>query len=74
MKELHNARVSLALHLLQASQDEDSSPLLLLYALGGSAQDFAAAPPAWRSCSRRVIPHPRNRKPSPGKETTVAAR
>ena len=44
MKELRNARVSLALHTLQPAE---GLPLLLLHALAGSADDFRAAPPAW---------------------------
>jgi pimeloyl-ACP methyl ester carboxylesterase len=57
MKELRNARVSLALHTLgstapalrggASSQPAEGMPLLLLHALGGSADDFRAAPPAW---------------------------
>jgi pimeloyl-ACP methyl ester carboxylesterase len=48
MKELHNARVSLALHTLQAlPQSAENVPLLALHALGGSAQDFRAALPSW---------------------------
>jgi pimeloyl-ACP methyl ester carboxylesterase len=44
MKPLRNARVSLALHTLQAAE---GMPLLLLHALGGSADDFRAPAPAW---------------------------
>lgn len=44
MRTLQHARVSLALHELQPAQ---GLPLLLLHALGGSAEDFRAAPPVW---------------------------
>jgi pimeloyl-ACP methyl ester carboxylesterase len=45
MKELHNARVSLALHTLQGGA---GLPLLLLHELGGSAADFSAHALAWQ--------------------------
>jgi pimeloyl-ACP methyl ester carboxylesterase len=44
MRALRNARVSLALHTLQAGE---GTPLLLLHALGGSSDDFRAAMPSW---------------------------
>jgi pimeloyl-ACP methyl ester carboxylesterase len=44
MRELRNARVSLALHTLQPGE---GTPLLLLHALGGSSDDFRAAIPPW---------------------------
>lgn len=44
MRELRNARVSLALHTLQAGE---GTPLLLLHALGGSSDDFCAEMPRW---------------------------
>jgi pimeloyl-ACP methyl ester carboxylesterase len=40
MMELHNARVTLALHTLQSGE---GVPLLLLHELGGSAADFRTA-------------------------------
>ncbi len=42
MMELHNARVTLALHTLQSGE---GVPLLLLHELGGSAADFRTASP-----------------------------
>jgi pimeloyl-ACP methyl ester carboxylesterase len=44
MKELRNARVSLALHTLQSGE---GTSLLLLHTLGGSSDDFRAALPRW---------------------------
>ena len=44
MIELRNGRVSLALHTLQEGQ---GAPLLLLHALGGSAEDFRARQLPW---------------------------
>ena len=44
MRELHNIRVSLALHTLQAGE---GMPLLLLHALGGSSEDFGASLLRW---------------------------
>src|SRR6185369_1678390 len=44
MRELRNARVSLALHTLQAGV---GPPLLVLHALGGSSDDYRAVMPPW---------------------------